>query len=114
MTGLPLPMVELPLLVARARAGDEGAFAVLVTKYQPMIFRWAVVLSGDEDEADDITQEVFVRVCRKLSGFRGDGSFEGWLYRITRRVALRSRPSRTQVVSTATDEVYLTDPGARV
>src|ERR671915_384464 len=91
MTGFPVPIVEPPELVARTREGDDGAFATLVGTYQPFVFRWAIALSGDEDEAEDITQEVFVRVHRKLASFRGDGPFEGWLYRITRRVAIRTR-----------------------
>ena len=107
-------MVELPELVARMREGDDGAFAALVGKYQPFVFRWAIALSGDEDEADDITQEVFVRVHRKLSLFRGDGPFEGWLYRITRRVALRTRQETSRLVASSTQDMYLTDPGERV
>ena len=113
MTGL-MSIAELPDLVARTRGGDERAFAVLVAKYQPLIFRWAIALCADDDEADDITQEVFVRVYRKLSGFRGDGPFEAWLYRITRRVAGRARRNRASDAPSGTQDVYLTDPGARV
>lgn len=101
-------------LIARTRGGDESAFASLVSVYQPVVFRWAVALAGDQDDADDITQEVFVRVHRKLGAFRGDGSFDGWLYRITRRVAGRARRRRLTRVAPAIDDVYRTDPGARV
>ncbi len=114
MTALAMPFAELPELVSRTRAGEDAAFAALVGTYQPVVFRWAIALSGDEDDAEDITQEVFVRVHRKLSSFRGDGSFEGWLYRITRRVALRTRHQARPAVSGTTQDVYLTDPGARV
>jgi len=114
MTGLSLSIAELPELVARTREGDERAFATLVGKYQPMVFRWAIALTGDEDEADDITQEVFVRVHRKLGGFRADGPFEGWLYRITRRVAGRARQKSVRPVPSTPQEIYVTDPGARV
>lgn len=114
MTGLPVPIVRTPELLARSRGGDERAFAALVGTYQPFVFRWAIALSGDDDEAEDVTQEVFVRVHRKLSSFRGDGPFEGWLYRITRRVALRTRRTNARPVAIATQDVYLTDPGARV
>lgn len=114
MTVLPLSIAELPELVARTCEGDERAFATLVGKYQPLVFRWAIALCGDEDDADDITQEVFVRVHRKLGSFRGDGPFEGWLYRITRRVAGRARQRGVYQAASVTQEVYLTDPGARV
>jgi len=114
MSGLPVPTVEPPELIARTREGDEAAFATLVGTYQPFVFRWAMALSGDDDEAEDITQEAFVRVHRKLSSFRGDGPFEGWLYRITRRVALRRRQHASRQQSSITQDVYITDPGARV
>ncbi len=120
MTGLSLsttlaPGLPEPLeLLARTRRGDDGGFASLVAVYQPRVFRWAMGLSGDQDDADDITQEVFVRAYRKLGTFRGDGSFEGWLYRITRRVALRARRSAVRPAETPGQDVYLTDPGARV
>lgn len=87
---------------------------MLVEQYQPIVFRWAMGLSGDEDDAEDITQEVFVRVYRKLSSFRGDGPFDAWLYRITRRIGFRMRPTSPHSAERYTDDVYLTDPGARV
>ena len=114
MIGLSVQIADPAELVALKRAGDEGAFATLVGAYQPIVFRWAIALSGDADEAEDITQEVFIRVHRKLSSFRGDGPFEAWLYRITRRVALRSRPTTLAPADSATPDVYVTDPGARV
>jgi RNA polymerase sigma-70 factor (ECF subfamily) len=114
MTSSPVLIAESPELVARTREGDAGAFATLVERYRPIVFRWAIGLSGDEDEAEDVTQEVFVRVHRKLSSFRGDGPFDAWLYRITRRVVLRMRPTDPPPSDSATPSVYLTDPGARV
>ena len=113
MTSLPLSIQNAPELIARTREGDDRAFEALVHAYQPRVFRWALALSGDRDEAEDITREVFVRVYRKLSGFRGDGSFDGWLYRITRRVALRGRRA-SRSLATISAGVYITDPGARV
>jgi RNA polymerase sigma-70 factor (ECF subfamily) len=114
MTALPFSVIEPLELVARTRAGDDGAFASLVAVYQPRVFRWALALTGDQDEAEDVTQEVFVRVYRKLASFRGDGPLDAWLYRITRRIALRTRrPSTTHLLGVV-DDVYTTDPGGRV
>lgn len=101
-------------LIARTRGGDQTAFSALVSVYQPRVFRWAFALTGDQDEAEDITQEVFVRVYRKLGGFRGDGPLEAWLYRITRRIAFRSRRALPRHIEDEIDDVYRTDPGARV
>ena len=114
MTGLPVLIAEPPDLVARTREGDERAFATLVERYRPIVFRWAIALSGDADDADDIAQEVFVRVYRKLGSFRGDGPFDAWLYRITRRVVFRTRRSGAGRVQSASSDPYVTDPGGRV
>ena len=54
-----------------------------------------------------------MRVYRKLAGFRGDGPLEAWLYRITRRVAVRSRRITLPPVEDS-QEIYITDPGGRV
>ena len=108
-------------LVSRAASGDDSAFTTLVTRCQPAVFRWALVFAGDPDEAEDITQEVFVRIYRQLGSYRSDGSFEAWLYRITRRAAIqmrrtRSRRSRLALSPAARPlrDVYTTDPGGRV
>ena len=114
MMALSVLTAKPPELVARTLEGDERAFAALVAEYQPVVFRWAVGLSGDQDEAEDITQEVFIRVHGKLSSFRGDGPFDAWLYRITRRVARRLRPLRARSAETVVENVYQTDPGIRV
>ncbi len=99
----------------------EHAFVSFVERHKPAVFRWAVALTGDYDEAEDVTQEVFVRAYTKLDTFRGDGSVEGWLYRITRRLVSRDRARSRRRASLAAlpaaqaeRDVYVTDPGARV
>jgi RNA polymerase sigma factor (sigma-70 family) len=114
MTGFPLSTPEPFELVALSRSGDPRAFSALVSAYQPRVFRWAFALTGDQDEAEDVTQEVFVRVYRKLGGFRGDGPLDAWIYRITRRIALRARRPLPRGLEELSDEVYVTDPGGRI
>jgi len=108
-------------LVSLASAGDDSAFATLVTRYHPAVFRWSLTFSWDPDEAEDIAQEVFVRAHRQLSQYRSDGSLEAWLYAITRRTASQQRRThkrrkRLALSSAASPvrDVYTTDPGGRV
>lgn len=69
-------------LVARCAAGDEAACADLVAAHQRMVYGLAFNLLGDRDEALDVSQEVFLRVFRTLSGFRGQSALRTWIYRI--------------------------------
>jgi RNA polymerase sigma-70 factor (ECF subfamily) len=72
-------------LVARCRdEGDERAFAELVSRYRDRVFRLAVSILGQgfAGEAEEVAQEVFLRVHRGLASFRGDAQFSSWLYRI--------------------------------
>ncbi|HUQ19998.1 MAG TPA: RNA polymerase sigma factor [Gemmatimonadaceae bacterium] len=108
-------------LVAQTKAGDLRAFEHLVAECKGSVFRWALAFAADADEADDIVQEVFVIVLRHIRQYRGDGSFDVWLYRITRRAASRLRKTRMRRSSLSRSTraspervVYETDPGGRV
>jgi len=68
-------------LVLAAKKGDLEAFNQLVILYQERIFSLALRILGDEDSAEDITQNTFLAAYRSLPGFR-NGSFRSWLYRI--------------------------------
>ena len=76
-------MTDIPdeQLVARAQAGDQRAFELLVRKYQYRIVQLVSRLVGDAD-APDVAQETFIRAWRALNGFRGQSAFYTWLYRI--------------------------------
>lgn len=103
-----------------AAGGDAQAFESLVTVLQKNVHRWALTFARDPDEADEISQETFVLVFRKLSQYRGDAPVEAWVYRIVRRVALQRHRTdhRRRVLADAAfpdmEQVYTTDPGARV
>ena len=108
-------------LASRASSGDDAAFTTLVTRFQPAVFRWALIFARDPDEAEDITQEVFVRAHRQIGNYRSDGPLEAWLYRITRRAATQMRRTRRRRGRLALTpaarplrDVYTTDPGGRV
>ena len=70
------------MLVERAVAGDQGAFELLVIKYQRRIQRLIGRMVRDVDMVEDLAQETFIRAYRALHLFRGDAQFYTWLYRI--------------------------------
>jgi len=80
-------------LIARCAAGDEAACAELVAVHQRMVYGLALNLLGDRDEALDLSQEVFLRVFRTLSGFRGRSALRTWIYRIAVNQARNRRRS---------------------
>jgi RNA polymerase sigma-70 factor (ECF subfamily) len=78
-------MGELELdseLVQRAKAGDKGAFDLLVRKYQHRIAAVVSRFVRDYAECQDVVQDSFIRAYKSLAGFRGDSQFYTWMYRI--------------------------------
>ena len=73
---------ELSTLVERARQGESAAYDTLVDLYANRLYGYLYRLTGSRTEAEDLFQEVFVRVVRMLPAYRDDGRFEGWLFRI--------------------------------
>jgi RNA polymerase sigma-70 factor (ECF subfamily) len=69
-------------LVERVQAGDKQAYGLLVAKYQRKLLRLVSRLVRDPAEAEDVTQEAFIKAYRALAGFRGESAFYTWLYRI--------------------------------
>ncbi len=70
------------LLVERVQKGDNAAFDVLVRKYQHKILKLVMRYIRDPAEAEDVTQEAFLKAYRALPKFRGDSAFYTWIYRI--------------------------------
>lgn len=95
----------VPRLVEAAREGDEGAFRRLVAHIREPAYRWALARTGEPDLAEDVLQEVLLRLHRHLDGYRGEAAFEAWLYRITANAAasaLSHRSRRHQAEGEAT------------
>jgi len=69
-------------LVERVQRGDKHAFDLLVSKYQRKLGRLISRFVKDSAEAEDVTQEAFIKAYRALPGFRGESAFYTWLYRI--------------------------------
>ena len=89
-------------VLARAKRGDRSAFSALVRGYQRRVFATALHVLGNRGDADDVTQETFVRAYRGLASFDGRSDFFTWLYRITVNTALNHVRSRKRVVAIAT------------
>jgi RNA polymerase sigma-70 factor (ECF subfamily) len=70
------------VLVERVQSGDREAFGLLVSKYQRRLMRLVMRFVRDSAEAEDVTQEAFIKAYRALPGFRGESAFYTWLYRI--------------------------------
>jgi RNA polymerase sigma factor (sigma-70 family) len=70
-------------IISRVRGGETRFFEELVRRYQDPVFAMALRFIRHRGDAEDVAQEVFLRVHRSLDGFKGDAKFSTWLYRIT-------------------------------
>ena len=94
-------------IIAQVCAGDANAFEALVVAYQKQVYNLALRTVGNEEDAADMTQEVFLRAYRALGTFRGESKFSVWLYRLTTNVCidfLRSRRRHPTVSLTASED----------
>jgi len=71
------------ILVEELKNGDEGAFRQLVDDYQDKVFNTCISFVKNADDADDLTQEVFIEVFKSINKFRSDAKLSTWIYRIT-------------------------------
>ncbi|BAD39166.1 RNA polymerase ECF-type sigma factor [Symbiobacterium thermophilum IAM 14863] len=88
-------------LAFAAQQGDMDAFAALVERHKGRVYRTLYQVVGDAADAQDLAQEVFVKVFRNLGSYRGDAAFTTWLHRVTLNVAfdwLRARKRRPLTV----------------
>jgi RNA polymerase sigma-70 factor, ECF subfamily len=84
-------------VLARARQGDGEAFRALVEQHSRSVFRLAFRMTGNEQDAEDVVQESFLRAYRQLGRFEARANFGTWLYRITANCAvdlMRSKQAR--------------------
>ncbi len=75
-------------VLARAQAGDHQAFAQLYTLHKRRIYSLCLRMVGNVAEAEDLTQEAFLQLHRKIATFRGDSAFSTWLHRLAINVVL--------------------------
>ena len=88
-------------IIKRVLGGDRNAFEELVLANQKNVYNLALKMTGNEDDALDISQEAFIKAYGQLENFRGDSKFSVWLYRTTYNLCIdfiRKRP-KAQVIS---------------
>lgn len=100
----PTPNEESALL-RRAQAGDPDAFAAIVNKYWRKAFWTAYDVLYDQDRAQDVAQEAFVKIHRALSTYDLDRDFASWLHRIALNLAIDHKRRRARDRAFATDKV---------
>lgn len=75
-------------IIARFLEGDEAAFTLLVNQYRRLVYAVTYRFTGNHEEADDLTQETFIKAYRKLKKFRGEAAFKTWLLRIATNLSI--------------------------
>ena len=92
---------EASAVLARARQGDGEAFRALVERHSRSVFRLAYRMTGNEQDAEDVVQESFLRAYRQLGRFESRANFGTWLYRIVANCSvdlMRSKQARHDMV----------------
>lgn len=112
----PDPQADPEQLLARYRSGDDAAFAALVGRYEQKLYAFINRMTGDGHLAEDVFQQVFLKVARNAAAFDGRASFSTWLYCIARNTTLdelRKRARRPVEAGGAPGEFgHIPDPKA--
>ena len=107
-------------LIHKAAEGDAHAFEALLLAYQKQVYNLALRMTGNPDDAMDLSQEAFIKAWRGLSSYRFDSAFSTWLYRLTSNVCIdflrKQKKQKTvplQYMDEASEERELSipDPG---
>lgn len=94
-------------MVRKVLGGDANAFETLVLEYEKNVYNIALRMTGNSEDAADMTQEAFIKAYNSLQSFRGDSKFSVWLYRIVSNVCLdflRSKNRRPTVSLSVEDD----------
>lgn len=92
-------------LIEQFKKGDIEAFNEIVTRYTQKVHNLALRISRSEEDTDEIVQDVFVTVYRKVDKFEGKSAFSSWLYRITANAALMKLRKRKQTHAISIEEL---------
>ena len=99
-----VPVPDLSL-VERCRASDESAFNEVVARYKAKVYNYVYRMTGSAEDAEDLTQEVFLRMYTSIDSFRGQSSLSTWLFRIASNLCVdRFRRTKTRTPAYSLDE----------
>ena len=106
---MPQPILETSLngdsaLVARAQSGDPTAFEELISRYERKVFRLAKNITNNQQDAEDVLQETFLKAYSHLDGFQGNSKFYTWLVRIAVNEALMKLRKRKSDKTVSMDD----------
>ncbi len=114
MPGNPRPLLSLPQpdpsILRKAQRGDERAFTIIVRAYETPVFNYVLRMVGDRALAEDLTQEIFLRVHQALGSFSLRARFTTWLFQVAKNRVLdelRARERRPQAVMSIEDAPHL-------
>ena len=92
--------------INKVLAGDTQAYTFLVNRYKDMVFTLALKMLRDREEAEEVAQDVFVKVYEKLSKFKGEAKFSTWLYKVVYNTCLdRIKKIRRGVLVVAMEDI---------
>ena len=93
------------VLVGRAQQGDVDAYSELVRRYQRKIYALVYHMTSSKEDAEDLTQDVFVKAYGSLGGFKRDAGFYTWVYRIAVNRTINFLKQRKRRVAVSLDDV---------
>src|SRR6202047_2476564 len=100
-------------VVKRAQQGDSDAFATLFHAHKARIYSVCLRMTNNAAEAEDLTQDAFLQVFRKIATFRGDSAFSTWLHRIAVNTVLMHFRKKS-LCQISLDEPYSNSVGAKI
>lgn len=105
-------MADEKLLIEKALSGDPIAFEDLIAIHQKNIFSIAYRIAGNQNDAEDMAQEVLIKIFKNLNQFKGNSKFSTWLYRVTTNTCLDMKKKIMKHSSYSLDQNLETDEGS--
>jgi RNA polymerase sigma-70 factor (ECF subfamily) len=93
------------IIINQIIEGDSKAFAILVNRYKDLVFTLTIRMLKNREEAEEVSQDTFIKVYKSLSKFKGDSKFSTWIYKVAYNTSLdRIKRNRRQMSEVTIDE----------